>query len=100
GRWVALGGGGYAVVDVVPRTWTHLVSIAAGAPVAPETEVPEAWRRMVYARTGSNVAPMRMTDGREPEWRGWERGYDPADALDQAVRAARNAVFPAHGLLP
>ncbi|MGW7521435.1 acetoin utilization protein AcuC [Streptomyces sp. NPDC054796] len=100
GRWVALGGGGYAVVDVVPRTWTHLVSIAAGAPVAPETEVPEAWRRMVYARTGSNVAPMRMTDGREPEWRGWEQGYDPADALDQAVRAARNAVFPAHGLLP
>ena len=25
--------GGYAVVDVVPRTWTHLVAIAAGAPI-------------------------------------------------------------------
>jgi acetoin utilization protein AcuC len=100
-RWLALGGGGYAVVDVVPRTWTHLVGIAAGAPVAPETEVPEAWRQSVYAKTGGSVAPWRMTDGREPVWRDWaDSGYDPADQLDQAVRAARNAVFPAHGLLP
>ena len=51
GRWVALGGGGYAVVDVVPRTWTHLVAIAAGAPVPPEAEVPESWRQEVYAQT-------------------------------------------------
>lgn len=101
GRWVALGGGGYAVVDVVPRTWTHLVGIAAGAPVPPETEVPEEWRQEVYARTGEATAPRRMTDGREPEWRSWaESGYDPADRLDQAVLAARRAVFPAHGLLP
>lgn len=101
GRWVTLGGGGYAVVDVVPRTWTHLVGIAAGAPVAPETEVPEEWRQSVYARTGSAVAPWRMTDGRDPQWRDWEEwGYDPADPLDRAVRATRNAVFPAHGILP
>ncbi len=33
GRWVALGGGGYEVVDVVPRTWTHLTAIAAHAPI-------------------------------------------------------------------
>ena len=25
GRWVALGGGGYALVQVVPRAWAHLV---------------------------------------------------------------------------
>jgi len=101
GRWVALGGGGYAVVDVVPRTWTHLVGIAAGAPVPPETEVPDEWRQLVYARTGSAVAPRRMTDGRVPSWRDWDgSGYDPADALDRVVRATRNAVFPAHGLLP
>ena len=31
GRWLALGGGGYAVLEVVPRTWTHLVAIAAHA---------------------------------------------------------------------
>ncbi|WP_181768268.1 acetoin utilization protein AcuC [Streptomyces albidus (ex Kaewkla and Franco 2022)] len=101
GRWVALGGGGYAVVDVVPRTWTHLVAIAAGSPIPPEAEVPESWRQLVYAKTGSPVAPRRMTDGREPVWRKWgETGYDPADPLDQAVRATRNAVFPAHGLMP
>ncbi|HET6635494.1 MAG TPA: acetoin utilization protein AcuC [Streptomyces sp.] len=101
GRWVALGGGGYEVVDVVPRAWTHLVGIAAGAPVTPESEVPASWREQVYARTGRATAPLRMTDGRDPVWRDWdESGYDPADAVDQAVLATRRAVFPAHGLLP
>ncbi|MEE4546317.1 acetoin utilization protein AcuC [Streptomyces sp. V4-01] len=100
GRWVALGGGGYAVTDVVPRTWTHLVAVAAGAPVAPETLVPEEWRQEVYARTRAQ-APLRMTDGRTPVWASFEEaGYDPADRLDQAVIATRRAVFPLHGLLP
>ncbi|MFE3328677.1 acetoin utilization protein AcuC [Streptomyces sp. NPDC059176] len=99
GRWVALGGGGYAVVDVVPRSWTHLVGIAAHAPVEPESVVPPSWRDEVYART-RQVAPGRMTDGRTPEWRAWDRGYDPADRLDQAVLATRRAVFPLRGLLP
>ncbi|CAG6398225.1 acetoin utilization protein AcuC [Streptomyces cocklensis] len=100
GRWVALGGGGYAVTDVVPRAWTHLVAIAAGAPLAPEAAVPEEWRHEVYART-RRPAPLRMTDGREPRWTGFEEaGYDPADRLDQAVLATRRAVFPLHGLLP
>ena len=100
GRWVALGGGGYAVVDVVPRTWTHLVAIAAGAPIEPTSELPESWRQLVYAKTQAS-APRRMTDGRDPQWKDWnEAGYDPADALDQAVLATRRSVFPAHGMLP
>jgi acetoin utilization protein AcuC len=100
GRWVALGGGGYAVTDVVPRTWTHLVAIAAGVPVAPETLVPEEWRHEVYAKTRA-TAPLRMTDGRTPAWASFaDTGYDPADRLDQAVLATRRAVFPLHGLLP
>ncbi|MGW5137228.1 acetoin utilization protein AcuC [Streptomyces sp. NPDC004135] len=99
GRWVALGGGGYAVVDVVPRSWTHLTAIAAGRPVAPETVIPESWRQEVFAKT-RQLAPGRMTDGRWPvEWTGWEQGYDPADRLDQAVLATRRAVFPLRGLL-
>ncbi|MEU7583914.1 acetoin utilization protein AcuC [Streptomyces sp. NPDC041068] len=99
GRWVALGGGGYAVVDVVPRSWTHLVGIAAGRPVDPFAEVPEAWRQEVFART-RQLAPGRMTDGRWPvEWKDWGSGYDPADRLDQAVLAARRAAFPLRGLL-
>ncbi|MCN9241220.1 acetoin utilization protein AcuC [Streptomyces sp. RY43-2] len=99
GRWVALGGGGYAVVDVVPRSWTHLVAIAAGRPVAPETVIPESWRQEVYART-RQLAPARMTDGRWPvPYADWQAGYDPADRLDQAVIATRKAAFPLRGLL-
>ena len=100
GRWVALGGGGYAVVDVVPRSWTHLVAIAAGRPVEPETVIPEGWRQEVFART-RQLAPMRMTDGGGPvSWKDWESGYDPADRLDQAIVATRRASFPLRGLLP
>ncbi|MET9323186.1 acetoin utilization protein AcuC [Streptomyces sp. NPDC003038] len=98
GRWLALGGGGYAVVDVVPRSWTHLVAIAAHRPVDPESAVPASWRDEVYART-RQVAPARMTDGRAPGWRDWDEGYDPADRTDQAVLATRRAVFPLRGML-
>ncbi|MEN8655809.1 acetoin utilization protein AcuC [Streptomyces sp. 21So2-11] len=99
GLWVALGGGGYAVVDVVPRSWTHLVAIAAHRPIEPESVIPASWRDEVYART-RQLGPGRMTDGRTPVWRGWEAGYDPADRLDQAVLATRRAVFPLRGMLP
>ncbi|MEW2421162.1 acetoin utilization protein AcuC [Streptomyces nigra] len=99
GRWIALGGGGYAVVEVVPRSWTHLVAIAAGRPIEPTTLIPESWRQEVYART-RQLGPARMTDGRWPaSWADWEDGYDPADRLDQAVLATRKAVFPLRGLL-
>ncbi|MEU9801904.1 acetoin utilization protein AcuC [Streptomyces sp. NPDC051000] len=98
GRWLALGGGGYAVVDVVPRSWTHLVGIAAHRPVDPAAAVPNAWRDEVYART-RQPAPRRMTDGRTVSWQDWEAGYDPADRIDQAVLAMRKAVFPLRGML-
>lgn len=98
GRWLALGGGGYAVVDVVPRSWTHLVAIAAHRPLDPEAAVPASWRDEVYART-RQLAPGRMTDGRSPAWREWDVGYDPADRTDQAVLATRRAVFPLRGML-
>lgn len=100
GRWVALGGGGYAVVEVVPRSWAHLVGIAAEKPVEPTTTIPDDWRREVYAKT-RQTASWRMTDGRWPvPWKAWGEGYDPADRLDQAVLATRRAVFPLRGLLP
>ncbi|WP_435969469.1 acetoin utilization protein AcuC [Streptomyces sp. Qhu_M48] len=99
GRWLALGGGGYAVVDVVPRSWTHLVGIAAHAPVDPESVIPSSWRDEAYART-RQPGPQRMTDGRWPVgFRAWSEGYDPADRLDQAVLATRKAAFPLRGLL-
>ncbi|MFE5834198.1 acetoin utilization protein AcuC [Streptomyces sp. NPDC056488] len=99
GRWLALGGGGYAVVDVVPRSWTHLVGIAAHAPVDPASVIPSSWRDEVYARTRQS-GPARMTDGRWPvAFQDWSEGYDPADRLDQAVIATRRAAFPLRGLL-
>ncbi|GHE66688.1 acetoin utilization protein AcuC [Streptomyces longispororuber] len=100
GRWVALGGGGYAVVDVVPRSWAHLVAVAAGREIDPAAVVPEEWARVVFARARM-LGPGRMTDGRWPvRWREWSEGYDPADRVDQAVLAARRAAFPLRGLLP
>lgn len=98
GKWLALGGGGYAVVDVVPRSWTHLVGIAAHRPIEPGALIPGVWRDEVFART-RELGPGRMTDGRTPGWRSWDEGYDPADRVDQAVLAARRAVFPLRGLL-
>ena len=96
GKWVACGGGGYQLAQVVPRAWTHLLAEAAGAPIPPETVVPAEWREHVMAHGLS--APELMTDGASPTWREWSEGYDPADPVDRAVLATMRAVFPAHGL--
>jgi acetoin utilization protein AcuC len=101
GKWVAVGGGGYEVVDVVPRTWTHLTAIAAHAPIKPSTPIPETWREYVQQVTG-RPGPARMGDLTSEDgpvwWRSWDMGYDPNDAVDRAVMATRQAVFPLHGL--
>ena len=97
GKWVATGGGGYAIVDVVPRAWTLLMAELSGAPLDPKTEVPEVWRSFAQQRTG-RVAPVRMTDDRTPVVASWSAGYNPDDAVDQAVLATRTAVFPHWGL--
>jgi acetoin utilization protein AcuC len=99
GRWLLTGGGGYELVQVVPRTWTHLLAEASGAPVDPLTPTPQAWRDYVRQRTG-RAAPELMTEGAEPSYLSFEAGYDPADPVDQAIRATRSAVFPEHGLAP
>ncbi|MEU5876863.1 acetoin utilization protein AcuC [Spirillospora sp. NPDC047279] len=100
GRWLVTGGGGYELVQVVPRAWTHLLAEAAGLPIAPETATPEPWRDFVRKRT-EEIAPRRMTDGTSTvEVHMWGEGYDPANPVDQAVLATRRAVFPEHGLDP
>ncbi|MEJ7757564.1 MAG: acetoin utilization protein AcuC [Nocardioidaceae bacterium] len=99
GRWVATGGGGYSVLDVVPRAWTHLLSIVAGRPLDPHTPTPEQWRARVQELRG-RPAPLSMTDGRATANKPWADGYDPASWLDRSILAARTAVFPLHGLDP
>jgi acetoin utilization protein AcuC len=98
GRWVATGGGGYELVRVVPRTWTHLLAEAAGSPLDPEGETPQDWRDFVLQRTGSH-APLRMGDGRPATFRSWTAGT-ATDPADTAIRTTREAVFASYGLDP
>lgn len=99
GRWVATGGGGYAVVDVVPRAWAHLLAIVADAPVEPQTPVPAQWRDYAEQLTGRRGQEL-MTDGRSARYSDWSTGYDPAAWLDRTIMATRTEIFPLHGLDP
>ena len=100
GNWVALGGGGYEHILVVPRAWAHLTAECVGAPVDPDSLVPDSWSEYVTHRLG-RATPTRMTDGRLPRPRAWAGGHSPdEDQLDRAVDATRRAVFPLHGLDP
>ncbi|MFC7527174.1 acetoin utilization protein AcuC [Actinoplanes sp. GCM10030250] len=98
GRWVATGGGGYALVEVVPRAWTHLLAVATGEPLAPETRTPPAWRALAAERRPGTEIPETMTDGTPPEVQQWAPGN--TDAVDRAILATRTAVFPLIGLDP
>ncbi|MFP3462647.1 acetoin utilization protein AcuC [Arthrobacter globiformis] len=98
-RWIATGGGGYHITGVVPRTWSHLIGIAANRPVPLRTPVPEAWRTYVQERYGVDT-PESMGDDADVWWRSWEVGFDPNDDIDRTVMATRKEVFPLYGLDP
>ncbi|OHV38247.1 acetoin utilization protein AcuC [Pseudofrankia sp. EUN1h] len=111
GRWLACGGGGYALETVVPRAWTHLLAIAAHAPLPVDRPLPEQWRECAPGRVdaatlrppGRGVAmPAAFGDGGGPvTHHPWDAGEgDPDDALDRAVAATRREVLPLHGLDP
>lgn len=95
GRWVATGGGGYALDSVVPRAWAHLLAILAGQPIDPTTPTPQAWRDLV-----GETAPSTMGDGADPSFESISQGYNPSSRVDQAIIATRRAVFPEFGLDP
>ena len=130
GRWVALGGGGYEPVQVVPRAWTHLLAEATGATLA--TDTPPDWQALARERGGER-APVSLSDGGNGDFSpygpdlpyGWEGGgldhpgggldhpggglehpggLDRSDrlgrAVDAAIAATRAATFPALGLTP
>jgi len=98
GRWVALGGGGYEPVQVVPRAWTHLLAEVTGADVDGAT--PGDWRDLAGER-GGEVAPTSLSDGRPASFAPWEGGGgDPDDRVDRAVSETRSHVFPLLGLDP
>jgi len=86
-------------VHVVPRTWTHLLFEAAGAPLDPATATPQTWREYV-SWTTSQIAPERMTQGASTTFADYDAGHDPGDPVDRAIMATRKAVFPHFGLMP
>lgn len=101
GKWVALGGGGYELIDVVPRAWAQLTAIAAHAPIPLDAPIPASWREYVQQRYGQ-PGPLRMGDrsGDPVAAKDWSDGYDPEDDVDRAILATRNATFPGWGLDP
>jgi acetoin utilization protein AcuC len=63
GRWLATGGGGYGVYDVVPRSWS-LVWLAGAHRDVPG-RIPDAWRERwaaEAARYGTETLPLRFED--------------------------------------
>lgn len=111
GRWLAIGGGGYGLVRVVPRAWTHLLATALDRTIAPETAVPQDWIDMIRSAAPTVDPPRTMGDGGDTAHRPWdgpggtgETGDARTDraqrAIDTAVLATRRATFGLLGLDP
>lgn len=116
GRWLTVGGGGYGVINVVPRIWTHLIAATLGRTVDPTTEIGAEW--LAGARdiaTGvhsdySREPETSMTDGGDVDYVAWDgdTGQPPPDGIaekaqrqvDRSILATRRAVLPLHGLDP
>lgn len=99
GRWIATGGGGYSVYDAVPRSWTHLMAVAAGQPLDVYQATPASWQKYMLETYGTKV-PAAMGDPVDLWWRSWEIGFDPGDDTDRTIMATRKEVFPLWGLDP
>jgi acetoin utilization protein AcuC len=113
GRWLATGGGGYALVEAVPRAWTHLLAVLTGDPIEPATLTPNEWRQLAKQRLDGNAGvrprvrllpggpgiPLRMTDDADPSYVPWQPS-DRGSGVDKAIQSTRREVFPHHGLDP
>ncbi|HVK25954.1 MAG TPA: acetoin utilization protein AcuC [Actinokineospora sp.] len=98
GKWLATGGGGYQLLRVVPRSWTHLIATVLDRDVAPETRVPARWTDSVRKVAPNADLPTTMSDGRDTAFQPWDGGLD--QPVDSVIRDVRRAVFPLHGLDP
>ncbi|MDL9936377.1 acetoin utilization protein AcuC [Gordonia sp. ABSL1-1] len=116
GKWIAVGGGGYGVVDVVPRAWTHLLGVALDRDVDPATPIDETWcatAEQIAKQVHSDYARPPVTvmgDGGDVDYRAWDgdTGQAPPEGItesaqrqtDRAIQATRRALYPLHGLDP
>jgi acetoin utilization protein AcuC len=85
-----VGGGGYQLRRVVPRSWTHLLATALDRDIPVRTELPGDWAQ--------RLGVPDMTDGGGTSFLPWSGGG--GDPVDMAVLGTRRAVFPLHGLDP
>lgn len=98
GKWLAVGGGGYQLIRVVPRSWTHLLATVLDRDIEPDTLIPPGWANLVRKAAPAAELPLKMSDDGDPTYRAW--GGDGDDPVDVAIRDTRRAVFPLHGLDP
>ncbi len=111
GRWLAIGGGGYGLIRVVPRAWTHLLAAALDRDIDPATPIPAEWAAAAAEYAPNIAPPATMGDGGDIAFERWdgpgggrETGDERADrarrALDTSVLATRRATFGLLGLDP
>jgi acetoin utilization protein AcuC len=98
GRWLAVGGGGYQLIRVVPRSWTHLLATVLDRDLKPQTPIPPGWTDTVREAAPRAEVPTQMSDGGDTTYRAWGDGDN--DPVDIAIRDTRRAVFPFYGLDP
>ncbi|MDQ2739310.1 MAG: acetoin utilization protein AcuC, partial [Actinomycetota bacterium] len=98
GRWLALGGGGYSLVRVVPRAWTHLLATVVGRDLDPATSLPGRWLDLAAAARPGLQLPDRMTDDAPTAFDVWD-GHVEAP-VDTSIAEVRRLIFPLHGLDP
>ena len=96
GKWLALGGGGYSLFRVVPRSWTHLLATVLDRDVPVDRGIPADWIAHSTQLTRRPV-PTTMGEGAPVDYEAWTAGDD---SVDRAVLETRRAVFPLHGLDP
>jgi acetoin utilization protein AcuC len=93
GRWMATGGGGYQLVQVVPRAWT--LAFAEMTDRALPIDTPMGWQELVVERTRA-TPPRSFTD--DPVQLSAELHEQARGMADDAIEAIRRLVLPHHGV--
>lgn len=87
--WVALGGGGYNIVNVA-RAWAIAFSIMAGIELS--DSLPEGWNRLL--ESSSLKGPDRLRDNPLTE----EEDRTRKDWAEKGVEFIKKNIFPIHGI--
>ena len=98
GNWLACGGGGYQLLRVVPRSWTHLIATMLDREVDPATTLPREWTDFVDTIAPGAELPTAMTDEQEHRLR--PVGRHRRRQVDSTIRDTRRASSRLHGLDP